>query len=405
MKNKFIVMFAVIFLLVGGMVFAQEATEITTTTLDTTTTTVDNTTTTIATETTTSTTLTSKPAVMPLSFTINKWFLQLRKAVTANTVQKAKIDTQILEKEEKAINKMIETSKIGIADKLVANYIQKKENITNQLEQLKKEGQQVDELINSIRNGTVDGTSSLSKKLENATDEQKARIITNLENRKENIVKRIEVKQGVLQNTKTDEELKALQTQITLTAEEHKALFDQLIELVKDKVLLLNEAQKNHFYNFLRSKLIRLTKEGVDKLKLQIADGSIKVELENIISKIVANPNPGINPEKKAIIEEKKDINQEIKEEKKGILESVKQKIQELKDTKVNTLTPEEKQKIMEEVNTLKQKSIEEKSLKIKELQNKMQNLSKPPKPPLPVAPMAPKVNPTPNNTSITPGN
>jgi hypothetical protein len=213
----------------------------------------------------------------------------------------------------------------------------------------------------------------------------------------------------VLQNTKTDEELKALQAQIVLTTEEHKALFDQLIELVKDKVLLLNEVQKNHFYNFLRSKLIGLTKEGVDKLKAQIADGSIKIELENIIAKIVANPNPGINPEKKAIIEERKDINQGIKEEKKGILEAVKQKIQELKDAKVKTLTPEERKKIMEETNALKQKSIEElkalneeKSLKFEELQNKMQNLSKPP---APMAPIAPQVTPTPTSTPITPGN
>ncbi len=371
MKSKFVSLLVVMFLLVGGVVFAQEQ-------IDTTTTTMLETT----------TTSTSKPAVMPFSFTVNKWFLQLRKAVTTNTVQKAKLDTQILEKEEKAINKMVEDNKILITDKLVTNYIQKKENIATQLEKLKAKGQKVDELIASIKNGTIDQASPLAKKLENATDEQKAKLISNLEKNKENINKRIEVKEGVLQNAKTDEELKALKEKVILNSEERKAIFDQLVELVKDKILLLNEVQKEHFHNFLRSKIARADAEQLAKMKEQIADGSIKVELENIIAKIVANPKPLVNPEKKVLIEERKDLNTEIKEEKKGIIENAKQKIQELKDLKIKSLLPEEKQKIMEDAKNIKQEGIEkmkqlneEKNKRLEELKDKVQNLQKPAKP------------------------
>jgi len=370
MKNKILILLVVMFVLVGGTVLAQEQT--TTTVLETTTTTV--------------VTTTSKPTTMPFSFTINKWFLQLRKAITTSPVQKAKLDTQILEKEEKAINKMVETNKIAITDKLVTNYIQKKENINNQLEKLKTEGQKVDDLINSIKNGTVDQDSSLTKKLEKATDEQKALMISNLEKNKENIQKRIEVKEGVLQNAKTDEELKTLKEQIVLTSEEQTTIFNQLVELVKDKMLLLNEVQKNHFNNYLRLKISKLTSEGLIKIKQQIADGSIKVELENIIDKIVKQTNT--NLEKKEVIEDRKDLNKEIQVEKQNILETVKQKIQDLKDTKVKTLTPEEKQKIMNEAKDLKQKSINElktlnevKNQKLEELKDKMQNLQKPAQP------------------------
>jgi len=309
--------------------------------------------------------------------------LQLRKAITTSPVQKAKLDTQILEKEENAINKMVETNKIAITDKLVTGYIQKKENITNQLEKLKNEGNKVDNLIASIKNNTVDQASPLAKKLEKATDEQKALIISNLEKNKENIQKRIEVKEGVLQNTKTDEELKALKDQITLISEDQKTIFNQLTDLVKDKLLLLNEVQKNHFFNYLRLRISKLTSEGMTKIKQQITDGSIKVELENIIDKIV-----NVNSDKKAIIDERKDLNKETQVEKQNIIETVKQKIQDLKDTKVKTLTPEEKQKIMNEAKDLKQKSINElktlnevKNQKLEELKNKMQDIQKPAKP------------------------
>jgi hypothetical protein len=387
----------VMFLLVGGVVLAQEQTETTTTVPETTSTTV-------VLETTT--TLASKPVAMPFSFTVNKWFLQFRKAVTTNPVQKAKLDTQILEKEEKAINKLIETNRIVITDKLVTNYIQKKENITNQLEQLKKDGQNVDTLINNVKNGTVEQGTPLAKRLENASDEDKAKIIANLENHKENIQKRIEVKEGVLQNAKTDEELKALKSQVVLNAEEHKAIFNQLVELVKDKVLLLNEVQKEHFHNFLRSKIARLTKEGLEKMKQQIADGSIKVELENIIAKIVANPKPIINPEKKAVIEERKDLNTEIREDKKGVLDATKEKIQDLRDIKIKTLTPEEKQKLIDDAKKVRQEGIdqlkalnEEKNKRLEELKNKMQNL---PKPPLPSKPMMPNTTTSPTSTPST---
>ena len=368
MKNKILGLLVLVFLLVGGIAYAQEQT--TSTILETTTTIVGATT-------------TSKPAVMPFSFTINKWFLQLRKAITTSPVQKAKLDTQILEKEENAINKMVETNKIAITDKLVTGYIQKKENITNQLEKLKNEGNKVDNLIASIKNNTVDQASPLAKKLEKATDEQKALIISNLEKNKENIQKRIEVKEGVLQNTKTDEELKALKDQITLISEDQKTIFNQLTDLVKDKLLLLNEVQKNHFFNYLRLRISKLTSEGMTKIKQQITDGSIKVELENIIDKIV-----NVNSDKKAIIDERKDLNKETQVEKQNIIETVKQKIQDLKDTKVKTLTPEEKQKIMNEAKDLKQKSINElktlnevKNQKLEELKNKMQDIQKPAKP------------------------
>jgi len=309
--------------------------------------------------------------------------LQLRKAITTSPVQKAKLDTQILEKEENAINKMVETNKIAITDKLVTGYIQKKENITNQLEKLKNEGNKVDDLIASIKNNAIDQASPLAKKLEKATDEQKALIISNLEKNKENIQKRIEVKEGVLQNTKTDEELKVLKDQIALIGEDQKTIFNQLTDLVKDKLLLLNEVQKNHFFNYLRLRISKLTSEGMTKIKQQITDGSIKVELENIIDKIV-----NVNSDKKAIIDERKDLNKETQVEKQNIIETVKQKIQDLKDTKVKTLTPEEKQKIMNEAKDLKQKSINElktlnevKNQKLEELKNKMQDIQKPAKP------------------------
>jgi hypothetical protein len=303
-------------------------------------------------------------------------------------VVKAKIDTQILQKEETAINKLIDTNKIKVTDKLVVNYIQRKENITNQLEKLQTEGQKVSDLINQVKNNSVEQSSLLFKKLENATDAEKAKIVENLENRQENIQKTIEVKEGILQNAKTDEELKNLKDQIALQTEEKKNIFNNLLEMMKDKLVLMNENQKNRFNNYLKLRIAKLTKEGIEEIKQKINDGSVKIELENIISKIIQLDKPIVNQEKKEIIQERIELNKEIKEEKKGILDTAKQKIEELKDLKIKNLAPEEKQNIMNKAKELQQESIEkwkqlneDKNKKLQELKDKMNSMQQPAKP------------------------
>lgn len=258
---------------------------------------------------------------------------------------------------------MVESNKINVTDKIVTNLIQRKENISNQLEKLKSEGQKVDDLINQVKTNTLNENSVLYKKLQNATEEQKNQIIERLEKNRENIQARIEVKDGVLQNIKTDEELKNLKEQVNLHSEERIGIYDNLINLVKDKVILMTENQKSHFINYLKLKISKLNTEGLEKIKNQITDGAIKVELENIIDKIIDLNKPVINQIKKEEIGNKK-------EERKNIINTVKQEIQELKKTGEKVTSPEERHKILNEIKDIKQEGLE----KLKEL-NPIRNM------------------------------
>ena len=371
--KKFLLLVVFIFLMVASVAFAQEMATVeeeTTTTTVAVTTTVQN------------------KVTMPIGFSIGKWFLELRKVVTTNSVARAKIENQIIERDEKMINKLLEGNKIEAMDKIIANHIQRRDNALSQLEKLKQEGNDVSDLINKVKSNAVDPNSVLFKRLEKATDKQKANIVANLEKRQENIQKRIEVKEGLLQNAKTDEEIQNLKEQVTLLSEERKQILNSLMEMVKEKLMLMNENQKSHFTNYLRLRISKLAKEGLEEMKSKIADGSIRGELESIMAKIVQYNKPVINIEKKEIIKEKVELNQQIREEKKDILETAKEKFSELKDLKIQTLTPEQKQKIVEDAKKAREESVEklkqlneEKNRKLQEMKDKMNSMQKPAKP------------------------
>lgn len=310
--KKLFVLFLMVFMFFGGIVLAQE----TTTTLE-------------------------KSVSMPFSFNVNKFFLELRKMITFNPVGKAEIENTILEKEEDAINKMLEDDKMEVDNGVVSRFMVRRENALNNLENLKNKGENVSDLIQRIENNTINEDSVLYKRLDGATDDQKERIVGNLIKKQETIQNRIQIKETILEDKNTEENIKNPEKGISLQSEEQNSLLNNLVDTVKDKVVLLSQNQKNHFINYLKLKIFKLKDEGIDVLKEKIEDGSIKLELYSIMDKIINYNRPITSIENQEQVKEKmqdkvqnQEKVQETKQERKGFLEGVRNMFLELQGKK-----------------------------------------------------------------------
>lgn len=309
--KKIFVLFLMMFLFFGSVALAQE---------------------------TTTTTIMETNVSMPFRFNITKWFLEFRKMITFDPVGKAEIENTILEKEEDAINDMLEEDKITVDNEVVFRFMARRENALNNLENLKIKGEEVKDLIQQIEDNTIDQDSVLYKRLEKATDEQKERIVDNLIKRQENIQNRVQIKETILEDKNTEENIKNPKKETILESEEQTSLLNNLVDIVKDKVVLLNQNQKNHFINYLKLKIFKLKDEGIDALKEKMEDGSIKLELYSIMDKIINYNRPVVSIENQEQAKEKvkEKINnqekiQEAKQERKGFLEGVRNMFLELK--------------------------------------------------------------------------
>lgn len=310
--KKLFVLFLMVFMFFGGIVLAQE----TTTTLE-------------------------KSVSMPFSFNVNKFFLELRKMITFNPVGKAEIENTILEKEEDAINKMLEDDKMEVDNGVVSRFMVRRENALNNLENLKNKGENVSDLIQRIENNTINEDSVLYKRLDGATDDQKERIVGNLIKKQETIQNRIQIKETILEDKNTEENIKNPEKGISLQSEEQNSLLNNLVDTVKDKIVLLSQNQKNHFINYLKLKIFKLKDEGIDVLKEKIEDGSIKLELYSIMDKIINYNRPITSIENQEQVKEKmqdkvqnQEKVQETKQERKGFLEGVRNMFLELQGKK-----------------------------------------------------------------------
>jgi hypothetical protein len=311
--KKIFVLFLMVFMFFGGAVLAQETT----------------------------TTILEKSVSMPFSFNIAKLFLEFRKMVTFNPVDKAEIENTILEKEEGVINKMLENDKMSVDNKVVSRFMARREKALNNLENLKNKGENVSDLIQRIENNTIDQDSVLYKRLDGATDDQKEKIVDNLIKKQEITQNRIQIKEAILEDKNTEENIKNPEKGIVLQSEEQNSLLNNLVDTVKDKVILLNQNQKNHFINYLKLKIFKLKDEGIDVLKEKIEDGSIKLELYSIMDKIINYNRPVVSIENQEQVKEKiqekiqnQEKIQEMNQERNGFLEGVKNMFLELKGKK-----------------------------------------------------------------------
>ncbi len=310
--KKLFVLFLMVFMFFGGIVLAQE----TTNTLE-------------------------KSVSMPFSFNVNKFFLEFRKMITFNPVGKAEIENTILEKEEDVINKMLGDDKMEVDNEIVSRFMVRRENALNNLENLKNKGENVSDLIQRIENNTINEDSVLYKRLESSTDDQKERIVDNLIKKQEAIQNRIQIKEAILEDKNTEENIKNPEKGIVLQSEEQNSLLNNLVDTVKDKIVLLSQNQKNHFINYLKLKIFKLKDEGIDVLKEKIEDGSIKLELYSIMDKIINYNRPIVSIENQEQVKEKiqekvqnQEKVQEMKQERNGFLEGVRNMFLELKGKK-----------------------------------------------------------------------